>query len=396
MSEAPARRIYLHVGQHKTGTTWIQNVLDHNRARLAEHGVCYPDLGACHGWPLVFLFAREDDIDRLGPMIGQRRRHSNPKRKAQNLAILNAALDDPKWRKIVISGEQLCDMLRWNEVRAMGEALQREGTEIKVIFYAREPLGYAASMTQQRLKAGLTLKELRDEPPTPDYRRRLQKYFRFFGRENVEIRVYDRKRLKDGDVLADFMDAIDEPGIALDAPASLAANSSMSGRAARLLDARNRLFQRISPTFARRHPPWIMPSVARIPGPRFALPKGLKAEISRSSAEDVAWLGRKLGFEPFPSTPPEGGAGKRRGKGGGEGGGKARGRKAGAGEGQGKGRRAGAGKPGAEQGAGKKGPGRQGPGERGPGQQGAGRQGVGRQGAGKAGGGRRAAGKVAT
>ena len=360
MSEAPARRIYLHVGQHKTGTTWIQNVLDHNRARLAERGVCYPDLGACHGWPLVFLFARGDDIDRLGPMIGQRRRHSNPRRKAQNLAVLNAALDDPKWRKIVISGEQLCDMLRWNEVRALRDALEREGTEIRVIFYAREPLGYAASMTQQRLKAGLTLDELREEPPTPDYRRRLQKYFRFFGRENVEIRVYDRKRLKDGDVLADFMDAIGEPEIALDAPASLASNSSMSGRAARLLDWRNRLMKRVSPTFARRHPPWLMPSIARLPGPRFALPRGLKAEISRSSAEDVAWLGRKLGFEPFPSTAPEGRKGGR-----------------GAGKGQGKGRR-------------------KGPGKDGPGKQGAGRKGAGKADAGTTGGGRRAAGKVAT
>ena len=115
----------LFFGQHKTGTTWIQNVLDHNRARLAERGVCYPDLGACHGWPLVFLFAREDDIDRLGPMIGQRRRHSNPKRKAQNLAILNAALDDPKWRKIVISGEQLCDMFekRWRSDGKLAETM---------------------------------------------------------------------------------------------------------------------------------------------------------------------------------------------------------------------------------------------------------------------------------
>ena len=382
MSEAPARRIYLHVGQHKTGTTWIQNVLDHNRARLAERGICYPDLGACHGWPLVFLFARGDDIDRLGPMIGQRRRHSNPRRKARNLEILNAALDDPKWRKIVISGEQLCDMLRWNEVRAMGEALQREGTEIRVIFYAREPLGYAASMTQQRLKAGLTLKELRAEPPTPDYRRRLQKYFRFFGRENVEIRVYDRKRLKDGDVLADFMDAIGEPEIALDAPASLAANSSMSGRAARVLDWRNRLFKRISPTFARRHPPWLLPSVARLPGPPFSLPRAVKADVTRRSAQDSAWLGRKLGFEPFPSAAPEA-AGEPGRRGGNAGQGKTGGGKAGRGRGagQGPGRKAEAGaaapKPGRKAGV----------------QAGAGKA---RTGGMKTGGARRAAGKVAT
>lgn len=304
MSQAPRRRLYLHVGQHKTGTTWIQNVLDHNRARLAEAGVCYPELGACHGWPLVMLFARPDDIDRLGPSIGMRRRHSRPARKIENRRILDAALDDPKWRKIVISGEQLCDMLRWSEVGVLAEALKRPDLDVTVIFYAREPLGYAASMTQQRLKAGLTLKELAAAPPTPDYRRRLQKYFRFFGRENVEIRIYDRARLKNGDALADFMEAIGEPDIPLDAPASLADNSSMTGRTARLVDLRNRLFQRIGAKFARANPPWILPSIARLPGPRFALSAAVRADVARRSRDDLNWLGEKLGYAPFPEALP--------------------------------------------------------------------------------------------
>lgn len=35
-------RVYLHIGAPKTGTTYLQEVLFTNRARLAEHGVLYP------------------------------------------------------------------------------------------------------------------------------------------------------------------------------------------------------------------------------------------------------------------------------------------------------------------------------------------------------------------
>lgn len=299
MSQAPARRIYLHIGQHKTGTTWIQNVLYHNRARLAAAGVCYPDLGPCHGWPLVCLFVDPERFRRLGPHIGQRRFHSRPEQMRRNRETLADALTDSRWSKIVISGEQLCDMLKLDEVADLAKALRIEGVEVRVIFYAREPLAYAASMTQQRLKAGLTLKDLTQKPPTPDYRRRLQKFFRHFGKENVEIRVYDRARLKDGDVLADFMDAIGEPDLALDAPASLASNQSMSGLGARILDLRNRMMRAISPTLARRNPPWLMRGIWRLPGARFRLSDKVRKRLECDSAEDLAWLEKQLGYAPF-------------------------------------------------------------------------------------------------
>lgn len=38
----PTKKVYFHVGAPKTGTTYIQQVLWHNRRRLAGHGVCYP------------------------------------------------------------------------------------------------------------------------------------------------------------------------------------------------------------------------------------------------------------------------------------------------------------------------------------------------------------------
>ena len=38
-------KVILHVGAHKTGTTYLQNLFHLNRARLAEAGIHYPDIG---------------------------------------------------------------------------------------------------------------------------------------------------------------------------------------------------------------------------------------------------------------------------------------------------------------------------------------------------------------
>jgi hypothetical protein len=38
-----SRRVYLHVGAPKTGTTYLQSILANNRALLADHGLTYPE-----------------------------------------------------------------------------------------------------------------------------------------------------------------------------------------------------------------------------------------------------------------------------------------------------------------------------------------------------------------
>lgn len=38
-------RVFLHIGAHKTGTTYLQNLFHLNRKRLEEEGIFYPDIG---------------------------------------------------------------------------------------------------------------------------------------------------------------------------------------------------------------------------------------------------------------------------------------------------------------------------------------------------------------
>ena len=57
-----AKRVVLHIGAMKSGTSFIQNVLAANRKQLAEHGILF----ACERWRQQVLAVREL-IDRGGP-----------------------------------------------------------------------------------------------------------------------------------------------------------------------------------------------------------------------------------------------------------------------------------------------------------------------------------------
>ncbi len=78
-----SRRVYLHVGAPKTGTTYLQDRLALNRASLASHGVHYPiGLHASHFRPALDLIdlpwagEREDVHGEWDGLMARVRRHS--------------------------------------------------------------------------------------------------------------------------------------------------------------------------------------------------------------------------------------------------------------------------------------------------------------------------------
>lgn len=58
-----ARRVYLHIGQGKTGTSTIQQFLVRNRRELASHGYLYPEISGPARHLELSLYARPDFRD---------------------------------------------------------------------------------------------------------------------------------------------------------------------------------------------------------------------------------------------------------------------------------------------------------------------------------------------
>lgn len=187
--------VILHIGMHKTGTTAVQS---------AYHGyddgrTCYADLGyENHSIPLYTIFSGAE----LNYHIWKRAKLSDDQiraKKSQLEARLEKVLIYGKRKTLLFSGEDL-SALPVEGVEKLASVFQEHGCDVKVLAYVRSPLSFIVSDYQELIKAGQRI----ERPVPPNFRHRLEKYIRVFGRKNVEVREFSRDKLTGGDILSDF------------------------------------------------------------------------------------------------------------------------------------------------------------------------------------------------
>lgn len=192
------RRLSIHIGAPKTGSTAIQAWLDANRVELGRRGVRYPDV--ClrgHGHhDLAFL---------LG---GGYPAWATPQpRPLESLAddLDRALVEDVP--HVILSSE---DFYLYPAPRALAALLGRtdHGRRITIYCYVRRQDEMALSWYNQAVKAqgfGGSFAECEAETrPLWDYSARLEPWASVFGAGQVEVRAYRPDRFAGGDVCADF------------------------------------------------------------------------------------------------------------------------------------------------------------------------------------------------
>ncbi len=134
------RRVYLHVGAPKSGTTYLQRVLRHNQVLLAEHGVLVA--GRTHAELVHAGFVVRED----------RRLRDLPPRAAGAWDRVVAQVRDFPGESAVVSYELLAGARRGQAERAIASF---DGLEVHVVVTTRD-LGRAVSSAwQERLKFAL-------------------------------------------------------------------------------------------------------------------------------------------------------------------------------------------------------------------------------------------------
>ncbi|MBJ3764367.1 glycosyltransferase [Maribius pontilimi] len=205
-------RIVIHIGATKTGSTFLQHMLEKNRPALLREGVWFPEIG---------LFWQQN----------------RPHKQAGHAAYTRAARDgDPAIRDHIERGLALMDG-RIHTIILSSEAffLQEnsrfladyfKGYDVEIVVYLRRQdewansqycefvAGGAVGRTDLPIDKWLALSKTRK---LLDYRIPLQKWSDKIGKENVHVRVFEPDRLIDGDLLADFADATGLPQL-LDLP----------------------------------------------------------------------------------------------------------------------------------------------------------------------------------
>ena len=311
------KKLLLHIGMHKTGSSSIQTALDGFRGSGFEYAPLPPisaafDDASNHSFQIRVAFV--SNFQRLGNFLGE----SVDEAAFQTMQLrcreaLAACLERSKAETLIISAEEITRFDR-DEMQAMGDFFRAHGRQTTVYAYVRNPYDYVSSATQEIVKSG----HAGDNVHPLSYRANFAAAEAVFGAGNVLYRLYRRASMVQGDSVADFCAWI---GLNRRAPSALLSwrglkkslrrrklevNVSLSTDAVRCIYALNRhgkihfgnaLLGQSRLALQKR-------LVQLLPG-RFDLPIDLIEQ--ELDAADVAWMAARL-QQPFekPATGDSG------------------------------------------------------------------------------------------
>ena len=191
------KKLYIHVGLHKTGTTGIQALLTANTKQLAQRGVFYPDTGriantleytavpayAHHNIPLVTMGGDDSLLHKLIKEIKDSDSHT-----------------------AVISSEVFMQQFKNDLSNISRLAILRDHFEVKIVFYLRRQDSLYESVTNQKIKDGHVAPPLNTVKLAPyyNYLMWMNIWEKEFGEGNIIPRVYEKGRVEGGSLYAGF------------------------------------------------------------------------------------------------------------------------------------------------------------------------------------------------
>ncbi len=199
-----AKRIYLHVGRHKSGTTQIQRFLKKNRPLLAEQKIDYPlplEDDEAHHAAAMYLY----DLDAAARRKAGRK--SVPfsrqlvERGAQDIVELTARIKNHDGTSIISS--EVFQHVQPSKTRMLvGE------TMTDVIIYLREQASYTVSAYCQNVVGDLGTRSFSEYWPhfvrSVNYVDFVARWVREFGASATTLRMFDRSALVASDIRRDF------------------------------------------------------------------------------------------------------------------------------------------------------------------------------------------------
>lgn len=231
----PRRRLIIHVGQHKTGSTYIQKRLLDDRERLATHGVLYPskfiEIYGHHQIPAALMWNLDPAVmDQLSARIGA---------------------EFSSYPTLVLSSENFC-LLTSERLALVRDRF--EGWDITVVYFVRRLSGFWPSHWQELIKHGLdvcfdeyliaTMQPQRVLREYPDQLVQLQTLSDVFGYESLSMIAFDNAMTSGVDLYDLLLERI------IDVPSSAAAHKKIN---ASHMPGRTELIRAINMRFKEEH-----------------------------------------------------------------------------------------------------------------------------------------------
>lgn len=204
------KKVILHVGSEKTGSTSIQHSLNRSRELLLSNGVFYPPGRPGHDHQAIFgsCFTAKADLllynhnhDELQSLIARDRDY---------LYTLEKSFRETQADTLLFSYEGFCH-LTIDSFKDMKLFLGKYCDEFQIVFYVRTPLSYAASAMSQRVKMGLRACESDGDIPFVNYQDILERICCVFDKSQINVRFFSKEILPNGNVVLDFLSLLNLP-----------------------------------------------------------------------------------------------------------------------------------------------------------------------------------------
>ncbi|NOD37087.1 MULTISPECIES: hypothetical protein [unclassified Ruegeria] len=205
------KRLIVHIGWEKTGTTSLQAFMSNNCDKLENVGVHYPN-----DRHLTFVQGN-GHFPLAGALTNQNKQREfiAEHKKIDGQVILSDFASHLKVvnKTTVISCEHLSSRVgSENEIKLLKDSIDATGYEVKVVCYIRDPVSLAKSSHSTAVKVSKRDKLNWDRvDPQNEYFNpvhRLRRWAEVFGKENVTVREYLPSKLVGGDICSDFCELI--------------------------------------------------------------------------------------------------------------------------------------------------------------------------------------------
>lgn len=220
------KRLYLHIGFNKTGSTSLQQCLYQNRAVLETSGYLYP------GTSQDSYMQNQQHTPLAASLPNRTITWLRPRKQAtldQALPDLLAAIAASPASSVILSSEAFGGLDMTPEgVRLVAEKLGQH-FDLCIIAYIRRQDSYLLSAYQEEIKNGGSHSFAFDRYPANRqlyFNRRLAPWRDVFGAERVIVRPFDPKFWPDSRLEYDFLDAIGAPRAGIE-PLEKPANESL-------------------------------------------------------------------------------------------------------------------------------------------------------------------------
>ena len=248
--ETNDKKLYLHIGTEKTGTTSIQKFLKINKQLLAEHGIGVPEqLGEEMHYYLQLMSNNDDHIDSFTMNLELSNNHKDRKKlKTAWERNFTQEVKESPLKTWIISCETLHSRLqKQEELERLKKILKGIFEEIDIVVYLRDPLSLNISRMTEQAKAAIKV-----ELPNPDslgnkfdicnHQRTIQRWEDSMGPGNLVARIFEKESMKNSNVIDDFIDACNLPRCSYTYPKHK--NCSLSKAGLMLLNEINRYVPR--------------------------------------------------------------------------------------------------------------------------------------------------------